>query len=167
MCPSFFLLSVLFLNREQAQKNALVSRPKLITRAIVCCGKLRCIDAFNCCRPIKDQDDTTQAPIFDTPKFLFNRLSRILPVFYTCFIMAIVLTPTGHGNQVKNVSFPDQTRVTETNFCRGLRWMWVPLLPTLSLCFWSTFGFWDSSQPTGPHGQCPHYFSSTSFSPSA
>ena len=87
----------------------------------MCCGKLRCIDSFNCCRPIKDQDDTTQAPIFDTPKFLFNRLSRILPVFYMCFIMAIVLTPTGHGNQVKNVSFPgcQTSRVTEITFAEA------------------------------------------------
>merc|ERR1712226_32197 len=86
--PLFFLLSGFCLTLGYGRSR--------YTRASVCCGKLRCIDACNCCRPIKDQQE---ASIFDTPKFLFNRLSRILPVFYICFIMAIVLTPTGHGNQ--------------------------------------------------------------------
>ena len=87
--PLFFLLSGFCLTLGYGRTK--------YTRSTVCCGRLACTDACNCCRPNRDSDQ--ESVVFDTHKFLFNRLSRILPVYYICFVIGIALTPTGH-NQV-------------------------------------------------------------------
>ena len=95
--PLFFLLSGFCLTLGYGRTK--------YTRSAICCGRLACTDACNCCRPMRRDGAATDqqqsnGSVFDTNKFLFNRLAKILPVYYVCFIIAIALTPTGH-NQVK------------------------------------------------------------------
>ena len=91
--PLFFLLSGFCLTLGYGGTR--------YTRSTVCCGSLACTDACNCCRRRHDND---QGSVFDSSKFLFNRLSKILPVYYASFVIAIALTPTGH-NQVRGLEY--------------------------------------------------------------
>ena len=48
------------------------------------------------CQQCELQNDST-GDIFDSMDFYLHRLARILPVYYTCFIIGAILIPLGHS----------------------------------------------------------------------
>ena len=48
------------------------------------------------CRPCRRQVDSSQE-IFDSIDFYLGRFTRILPVYYFCMVVGIVLIPFGHS----------------------------------------------------------------------
>ena len=83
--PVFFLLSGFCLTLGYGKKK--------YTRSTLCCGS--CQTTSGCdCRPCRKQPDSSDE-IFDSWEFYFGRISRILPVYYLCLLLAIPLIPLG------------------------------------------------------------------------
>ena len=85
--PLFFLLSGFCMTLGYGQKN--------YTGSTICCGP--CKMASGCdCLPCKRQVGSN-TEVFDSIGFYLGRFVRILPVYYICLIVGIILIPFGHS----------------------------------------------------------------------
>ena len=57
-------------------------------------------NGYECCKKEKDSKTT-----FDIKNYLFGRISRILPVYYFCFLASLPLIPLGHSYFAPNDYF--------------------------------------------------------------
>ena len=62
-------------------------------------GRKRYMRATECCGPCKTTgcqcENAEEEEIFDSWRFYFNRMTRLLPVYYATYLFALVLSPLG------------------------------------------------------------------------
>ena len=90
--PLFFLLSGFSLALSYGKKT-------YAGYSTCCCGPFQCMDPINCrgCRKAQNGQE-----IFDSAKYYFNRVTRILPGYWLTLILAIPLIPLGHADAKPN-----------------------------------------------------------------
>ena len=76
--PLFFLLSGFSCTLGYGRK--------MYMRATGCCGP---------CKTTGRQCENAEEEIFDSWRFYFNRMTRLLPVYYATYLFALVLSPLG------------------------------------------------------------------------
>ena len=81
--PLFFLLSGFCLTLGYGKKK--------YTKSISCCGRRNPGTVF------PEQGSQNPDEFFETKEFLFGRITRIVPVYYFCYLVALPLLPLGHS----------------------------------------------------------------------
>lgn len=90
--PLFFLLSGFSL--------ALGYGKKKYAGYSVCCGACQCVDRIDCrgCRQKQDCNGEGEE-VFDSARYYYNRISRIVPVYWFTLIIMLPLIPLGHSGE--------------------------------------------------------------------
>ena len=90
--PLFFLLSGFSL--------ALGYGKKKYAGYSVCCGACQCVDRIDCrgCRQKQDCNGGEEE-VFDSARYYYNRISRIVPVYWFTLIIMLPLIPLGHSGE--------------------------------------------------------------------
>ena len=90
--PLFFLLSGFSL--------ALGYGKKKYVGYSVCCGACQCVDRIDCrgCRQKQDCNGGEEE-VFDSARYYYNRISRIVPVYWFTLIIVLPLIPLGHSGE--------------------------------------------------------------------
>ena len=80
--PLFFLLSGFSCTLGYGRKK--------YKRATECCGPCKTTTGCQC-----ENCKNAEEEIFDSWRFYFNRMTRLLPVYYATYLFAIILSPLG------------------------------------------------------------------------
>ena len=80
--PLFFLLSGFSCTLGYGRKK--------YKRATECCGPCKTTSGCQC-----ENCKNAEEEIFDSWRFYFNRMTRLLPVYYATYLFALILSPLG------------------------------------------------------------------------
>jgi peptidoglycan/LPS O-acetylase OafA/YrhL len=87
--PLFFILSGFCLTLAYGKKK--------FNSSTMCCGLCRGINRGGCGPCQRNPDPEEESTVFDSWQFYFNRMTRIMPVYYFCYFFALPLIFVGHS----------------------------------------------------------------------